>query len=200
MKSPAKLITTAALAGALLAGLTACASDPNTEAAPAPPTDIETTVAPEEPESFRGTFVRALDGSTIEVQPVSFENGQPTGEPNRTVRILGMQAPEAPECGAESAMEYFLHLFRPDEYLVMDMEPALKDHTDEDGNTIAYVTRGAGVTESIGVRMVQSGFAYAWYPEGEEPPASFEDYEIHEATERANRGGIWFEECDPNAG
>lgn len=201
MNRSAKLITTTALAGALLSGATACTpnSSATADGAPAQPAPAATTPAPETPESFRGTFVRVIDGSTLEIKPVSFENGEPTGEPNRTVRILGMETPEAPACGAESAMDYFQKLFLPDEYLVMDMEPTLKNHTDADGNTLAYVTHGASITENVALRMVGSGYAEAWYPEGEEPPAAIKAYEDAEAIERETRGGIWFEECDPNA-
>lgn len=196
MKRPAKLIANTVLAGSLLAVLSGCASGDTTDASPAAPAPSATaTQAPEQKDESRAKFVQVIDGDTIEVQPVNLENGDPTGEPNFNVRILGMAAPEG--CGSEDARKYFGDLLLPGEYMMLRYEPTLEDATDEEGNTLAYVSRGGyGDAENVGRRMVNSGYATAWYPESEQPSEKFQDYV--EAGESAKRSetGIW-STCDP---
>lgn len=195
MKRPAKLIANTVLAGSLLAVLSGCASGDTTAASPAPAPSATATQAPEQEEESRATFVQVIDGDTIEVKPVSMENGDPTGEPNFNVRILGMAAPEG--CGSEEALKYFGDLLLPGQYMMLSYEPTLEDPTDEEGNVLAYVSRGgSGDAENVGRRMVNSGYATAWYPEGEQPSEKFQDYV--EAGEGAKRSetGIW-STCDP---
>lgn len=202
MNRTAKGIITTALAGSLLAALTACGSTDAPDPAAAgngAPSTASASATPDtgEREDSRGTFVRAITADTIEVKPVSPKDGQPTGEPNFTVRILGIDAPEAPACGGEAAMAEFDRLVIPNEFMIIRYED-LESPTDADGNTLARIITGAGVEQDLGHTMVHNGYAATWYPEGEAVPSVIDKYKTIEAVNIEDKRGIWAE-CEPNA-
>ena len=198
MNRTAKRLITTALGGSLLATLTACGSTGTTDAPAAAATaDSSPTQETGDREDTRGTFVRALTADTIEVKPVNFTDGQPTGEPNVTVRILGIDAPESPACGGEEAIAEFERLVRPDEYMILRYED-LETPTDADGNTLARIITGAGIQQDLGLQLVSNGYASMWYPEGEEIPSVFDRYKTLQDGNIEQKHGIWAE-CEPAA-
>ncbi|HEX9228809.1 MAG TPA: hypothetical protein VF885_19585, partial [Arthrobacter sp.] len=102
-----KSSASAALAVLAVLALTGCAAEAVKDGAPvaaAAATSSATAIqAPAQPESLRGKLVRVITGDTVELLPVSDKNGQPTGEPNVTVHILGIKAPAADACGGPEA-------------------------------------------------------------------------------------------------
>ncbi|MGG5172405.1 thermonuclease family protein [Pseudarthrobacter sp. J1738] len=135
-------------------------------------------------------FVRVIDGSTIEVQPID-DKSQPTGAPNFTVHMLGTAAPAPTECGGAESIANLKRLFRPNELVKVTAEPLLTTTKDKDGNTLAYVITGAGVTQDIGLRMVKEGFAAASYPQGQREPAVFAQYTSYAKGAVDQKDGIW---------
>lgn len=187
-----RLIGAGVLAASLFASLTACSSDESSEAA-APETTAAASpsASAEKAEPLSSRLVRIIDGDTIEVRPVSAQDGEPTGEPNLTVRMLGVNAPSGDECGADEATAHLEGLMRADEPVAVTYEAELKDPVDEDGNTLAYVITGAGVTQDLGLRMVQEGYATAEYPEDGAVPMMFEQYLTYSDIAVDQGRGLW---------
>ncbi|MCB5280570.1 thermonuclease family protein [Arthrobacter sp. ES1] len=187
----AKFIGVGVLAVSLLAVTTGCSAGDTKEAAPA----ASTTTAAATPSAqarkpLNTQFVRVIDGDTIEVQPVK-AGQQPTGEPNIKVHMLGITAPDASACGGAESIAYLTDLFRPNEPVAVTYEPTLADAVDKDGNTLAYVITGSGVTQDIGLRMVDTGNAAASYPEGKTAPKRFEQYASLGTIAVDQKTGIW---------
>lgn len=102
--------------------------------------------------------------------------GQPNGEPNVKVRMLGVTAPDASDCGGADSITNLAAMFQLNEQVTVTYEPTLSETADKGGNILAYVVIGAGVTKDIGLRMVEDGFAAASYPEGQAAPKKFDRY------------------------
>ncbi|MEO3931357.1 thermonuclease family protein [Micrococcaceae bacterium Sec7.4] len=191
----AKFIGVGILAVSMLTVTTSCAEGGGKDAAPA--AAATTASAPAATSSaaakkpLRAQLVSVIDADTIEVLPVSEKNGQPTGEPSLKVRMLGVTAPDASACGGPEALANFKSLFRPNEPVAVTYEPALTNTTDKDGNTLAYVVTGTGVTSDVGSRMVQDGFATAVYPEGQTVPKDFSQYLSYNKIAVDQKLGIW---------
>lgn len=198
-QSPRKSLTAAGSVLAALAGLslalTGCAAETAKDSAPAPSAPVSTTATASSAPSAEAkkplytNFVRVIDGDTIEVQPVT--KGQPNGEPNVKVHMLGVTAPEATACGGAESIANLKSLFRPNEPVAVTYEPTLDNATDKDGNTLAYVITGAGVTQDIGLRTVNEGNATASYPEGETIPTRFKQYASSGKIAVDRKTGIW---------
>jgi endonuclease YncB( thermonuclease family) len=188
-----KFIGVGVLAMSLLAVSTGCAAGGAKDGAPAAPLSTEATASAtpsaEAKKPLRTQFVRVIDGDTIEVQPVT--KGLPNGEPSFKVRMLGVTAPEATACGGAESIANLQSLFRNNEPVEVTYEPTLDESVDKDGNTLAYVITGAGVTQDIGLRMVGEGSAAASYPEGETTPKRFEQYASYGKTAVDQKIGIW---------
>lgn len=190
-----KFIGVGILAASLLTLATGCAAGGTNDAAPAASASTASTTAAtpgaDAKKPMRTQFVSVIDANTIEVRPVSEKNGQPTGEPSLKVRMLGVAAPEASACGGTEALANLKSLFRPQEPVAVTYEPTLASPTDKDGNTLAYVITGGGVTQDIGYRMVQDGFAAAVYPEGKTAPKDFVQYTSVGKGAVDQKVGIW---------
>lgn len=192
----AKFVGAGILAASLLAVTTGCAAGATSGAAPAATASTTTTAAsatasPEAKQPLSAQLVSVVDANTIEVRPVSPKNGQPTGEPSLKVRMLGVVTPQANGCGAPDALANFKSLLRPNEPVKVTYEPSLAEDTDKDGATLAYVVIGAGVTQDLGLRMVQDGFASAVYPAGQTPPSAFSTYVSLGKAAISKKVGIW---------
>lgn len=190
----AKLIGSTVLVGSLFAALTGCGSnDDGVAPETAPETSAAAEPASSEPEAVRVQLVRVVDGDTIEVQPLD-DQGQPNGEPNMTVRMLGIDAPESDACGGAAATENL-------ERIVLDGEPLdLKydeksDRTDQYDRTLAYVYSVSMGSSDLGGRQVREGYAAAWYPESEPAPKNFEEYEKLAQISMDQKKGV-FAECE----
>jgi endonuclease YncB( thermonuclease family) len=105
--------------------------------------------------------------------------------------MLGVNAPDATSCGGAQALANLKSLFRPNDPVAVTYEPTLSNATDKDGNTLAYVITGAGVTQDIGLRMVREGFATASYPEGQTVPKNFSQYTSVGKGAVDQKLGIW---------
>jgi endonuclease YncB( thermonuclease family) len=190
-----KFIGVGILAASLLSAATGCAAGDSKDAAAAAPATTASSAAAtsgaEAKKPVRTQLINVIDADTIEVQPVSEKNGQPTGEPSFKVRMLGVTAPDASACGGAEALVHLKSLLRPNEFVKLTYEPTLNDATDKDGNSLAYVATGAGVTQDIGYRMVQEGFAAAVYPEGKTVPTGFAEYATVGKGAVDQKIGIW---------
>lgn len=183
---PLGIISAVALSGLLLAGLTGCASDES----PATAATASQEPAADVREPMRAAFVGVIDGHTIEVQPQN-ENGAPNGEPNVTVRLLGVAAPVGDDCGAAEATDYLERTLLPGEPLDITYDPSLKDPEDADGNTWAYAVDVAGGGKDTSWFLVMEGYAAAWHPEGQPEPERLEEYKTEEQTAASNGKGLW---------
>ena len=192
----AKFIGVSVLAASLLAVSTGCSAGGAKDGVPAASAASTTATASATPSAetkkpLVSQFVKVIDGDTIEVRPVSEKNGQPTGEPNVKVHMLGTTAPEANVCGGAEATQKLTSLLGRDTFLTVTYEPTLHEDVDKDGNILAYVITGGSVTEDIGQRMVREGYAAASYPEGKTVPKDFD--QTAEAGKIAvdQKKGIW---------
>lgn len=174
--TPIRKIIGAGLLAVSLAALTGCAGDA-TEAAPAPAASAPAIQTPEPREDLLVRLVQVVDGDTIEVEPISTDDGQPNGEPALTVHMLGVAAPEGTACGSAESTATLGTLIRPKEPITVSYEPSLAAENDADGHAWGYVSTGSGVSQDIGFRMVNEGYALASYPEGEIAAERFEAYE-----------------------
>lgn len=192
----AKLMGSTVIVGSLLAALTGCgSSDDGVPAEAAPETTATASATAVEPETLRTELVRIIDGDTIEVKPM--KDGVPTGEPNITVRLLGIDAPEADACGGAAAtanLERFALIGSP---LDIKYDPKA-DRTDQYDRTLAYAYQ-VPMGGDIGYRQVHEGFAAAWYPEGEPEPEKFEEYEKFNKISIDQKKGV-YAECDTIGG
>ena len=186
----AKFIGVTILAGSLLAGLAGCGSGEAKDAGPtaSPSTSTTTAEASAEPEAkeFPARFVRAVDGDTAEVQPVSEKTGDPEGEPV-TVRLLGIDAPEMDQCGGPEAKAEFERIISPDAAVVVRYDEKA-DRKDQHDRTLAYMYFGPS---DLGTRLVSAGFAGAWYPSGEPEPKAFATYKTSADAAKAQGKASW---------
>lgn len=192
----AKFIGVGVLAASLLAVSTGCSAGGAKDGVPAASAVSTTATASATPSAeakkpLVSRFVKVIDGDTIEVRPVSEKNGQPTGEPNVKVHMLGVTAPEATACGGAEATEKLTSLLGRDTFLTVTYEPTLGKDTDKDGNSLAYVITVGSVTQDIGQRMIREGFAAASYPKGETVPEKFEQYASSGKSAVGQKDGIW---------
>lgn len=196
IKNPARAhrsLGSAALAVVLFAGLTACAPAQDAAVSSITP-DNGTPVAtatPAEPESIRGTLVEVLTGDTVVLSPVG-EDGKPNGQPNITVRALGISAPKINECGGPEAAAELDRIVLTYGFFRVTFEPDIK-HTNAEGQTVGRLTSGDTGREdgsNPAPGMISGGFASAWH-EGDTAPKGFEDLEKSTAMQKARKTGLW---------
>lgn len=190
----ARILTTAALAVALFAGLTACSTaDATPTITPDNGTPAATaTATPAEPEFVRGTLVKVLTGDTVVLSPVG-EDGKPNGKPNITVRALGISAPKINECGGPEAAAELDRIILTHGFLRVTFEPDIK-HTNAEGQTVGRLTSGANASGEGGSNaapvMTSGGFASAWH-EGDVAPKDFETLVENTSIAKRDAKGIW---------
>lgn len=191
----ARILTTAALAVALFAGLTACSTaDATPTITPDNGTPVATT-APIEPESIRGTLVEVLSGDTVVLAPVSEDTAKPNGQPNITIRILGMSAPKIDECGGPEAVAEFKRTAGVAGFFRVVFDKNF-EHTNAAGQTVGKLITGdgQGVTGNAATTMTTNGFASAWH-EGDVAPENFETLVENTSIAKRDAKGIWAS-CD----
>lgn len=183
-----RIATAAALAVTLLAGMTACST---TDAEPtigvdngAPVTAAATK--PAEPESIRGTLVDALSGDTVVITPVGEDTAKPNGQPNITVRILGISAPKLNECGGPEAAAKLKSLASISGFVRVQFDENAEGQTV--GRLIA--ADGTGGPFFAASRMTSEGFASAWH-EGSTAPEDFETLVENTSIAKRDAQGNW---------
>lgn len=189
----AKFIGVGILAVSLLTVTTGCAAGASKDAAPAPSaTSAAATPAAEQPKSLRGTLVRVISGDTVEMTPVSDKNGQPTGEPNVTVHILGIKAPAADACGGPQAAAELKRITAAGGFFRLTYD-AQSARVDSKGNAQGYLAAGDGngMSMNLGPAMVRNGFAEAWYDSADHEPKSYTEDSSAAKTAQARKAGIW---------
>lgn len=200
IKNPARAyrsLGSAALAVVLFAGLSACA--PAQDAAlpqvtPDNGTPAATATKTAEPESIRGTLVEALSGDTVVIAPVG-EDAKPNGEPNLTVRVLGISAPKIDECGGPEAVAEFKRAVGVNGFFRVQFDENFK-HTNAEGQTVGHLISGdgQGVTGNAAYTMTSNGYASAWH-EGDTAPKNFETLVQNTSIAKGQDKGIWAS-CD----
>lgn len=197
--SPARItrfLGAAALTGSLLAALTGCGVEDSADAAePAASPASASASASAEPtaeanDELWGYFVRAVDGDTVEIELMDGQ-GDPTGEPNLEVSLLGVKAPDASACGGPEAAAYLESRILPGEAMTVTYDGNLKDAVDEDGNPLAYVTVGAGIVMEINALMVAEGYAAARHAGDGPAPENFPEYENSQKSAQESNKGLW---------
>lgn len=109
-----------------------------------------------------------------------------------TVRILGIDAPEvghdgeASQCGGEAATAA-LGEFIGGRMATLVSDP-VADDVDRYGRRLAYVMVDG---TDIGARLVDRGYAGAWYPSSEPEPVRYADYRSAEQQARSQGRGAW---------
>lgn len=188
----AKLIGVGVMASLLLAATGCSAGGSNATAPSATTSPSATAQAAQKPASLRGTLVKVVSGDTVELTPVSDKNGQPTGEPNVTVHILGIKAPSADACGGPEATAELKRISDPAAYYRLTYDPQTA-RTDAKGTPQGYLTvgDGGGMSMDLGSAMVRNGFAIAWYDSADHAPKTYaRDSEATKAAQ-AQKTGIW---------
>nr|NLI49319.1 thermonuclease family protein [Propionibacterium sp.] len=108
------------------------------------------------------------------------------------VRLLSIDAPERAsatepaECGAEQAAAALRGLIAGRTVSVTTDPDA--DETDRFGRLLAYATVDG---RDVGLVLVETGMAAAWYPASEPEPRRYAGYERAERVARAGRVGLW---------
>jgi endonuclease YncB( thermonuclease family) len=161
---------TAALLGLSMAlALTGCAASTvgaqnGAPAGAGSPSSASPSPSAQKPESLRGKLVRVITGDTLELTPVSDKNGEPTGEPNVTVHILGIKAPALDACGGPAAAAELKRIINPAGFFRVEYD-AQSGRVDSKGNTQGYLYSGdgSGVSMVVGPNMIKNGYAIAWY-------------------------------------
>jgi len=108
------------------------------------------------------------------------------------VRILGIDAPEIshdgspPACGADDATAALKRLV--DGQPVSIQSDPRSAAQDQYGRQLAYVTV-AGV--DVGLRLIEKGFAEAWYPSSVKAPSRDAIYRAATARARSAQAGVW---------
>lgn len=185
-----KLVGAGILAASLIAGTSGCSSDEAATAGPASQPSASSGTASESTRTIRAAFVKVIDGQTIEVQPSNENDGQPSGEPNITVRLIGVKAPAAGECGADEAVEHLTSLLLSGEPMDITFDAALEDSADEGGVIQAYASTVTVGTRDTGRAMISDGYAVTDSETGpaHERTAEYEDEEQWASTESK---GLW---------
>lgn len=188
-----KFIGVGILAASLLAVTTGCAAGDTKDAAPAASTPTASaTPSAAQPASLVGTLVRVVSGDTVELLPVSDNNGQPTGGPNVTVHILGIKAPSADACGGPEATAEVKRIINPAGFFRVryDDQSARVDST---GKVQGYLYSGDGsaLPFNVGSAMVRNGFAAAWYDSADHAPKSYQEDSVTTKIAVDQKKGIW---------
>jgi endonuclease YncB( thermonuclease family) len=194
-----KFIGSALIVGSLVAALVGCAPD---KAAPvaadngkpvATTTTASATPTPDAQIEF-GVVSEVIDGNSLKIHPSDI-NGERTGAPVVTIRLLGIDAPTLTQCGGKEAKAQlertvFVAGSEGDGIVGLTYDPAVKQ-ADSDQPILAYVQRGQGAGD-LGYAMAVSGFATAWHQPGEAEPEAYGSYKSAAGTAKdlstANKG------------
>lgn len=129
-------------------------------------------------EAESATVVRVVDGDTLDVD----------GAEGFTVRLLGIDAPEAGECGALEATQRLEQLLPPGTDIVVIADP-VSDATDRYGRRLAYIeTSSHG---DLGALLVTEGLTGVWWPSSEPAPTRASGYEQLRDQARDAGTGSW---------
>jgi len=126
------------------------------------------------------TVIRVIDGDTIAVQPSdAFPPTNDAGS-EHVIRLLGIDTPEMNvmseedlECGAQNASDQLAALL-PAGAAVSIIFDADADRSDRYGRSLAYVQLADGTDAALA--LASTGYAEAWYPQGEPEPERFAAY------------------------
>lgn len=129
--------------------------------------------------SVSAEVVRVVDGDTVEVK---------SNEESQIVRVLGIDAPEAGDCGSGEATERLAQLLPPGSAVAVVGDPVSDSH-DRYGRALAYLeTEGTG---DLGLLLVDEGLVGVWWPRNEPTPARAALYEEHRDLARDALVGSW---------
>ncbi|KIA72679.1 hypothetical protein ANMWB30_24470 [Arthrobacter sp. MWB30] len=129
-------------------------------------------------QGFRATFISTIDGDTIKVE----RHDDSGASAPITIRLLGLDAPEAKACGGPEATQYLTSLLTPGETVDV-LYDSTADKIDRYDRTLAYIQRDIDPNEplgasgeDVGILLAQTGNAEAWFPKSEPKPDRFDAY------------------------
>ncbi len=131
-----------------------------------------------EAKSMKATLSRVIDGDTVEIKT--------EGQPNDTVRLIGINTPEKNECFASEASNHLKTLAEGKE-IILVTDPT-QDERDMYGRLLAYLYLGSET--SLNQRMVAEGYAkeYTYMNHAYEYQSEFKSAE---ASAKGAELGIW---------
>jgi endonuclease YncB( thermonuclease family) len=125
-----------------------------------------------------GNAPRVVDGDTLRVTIDSEE---------RRVRILGIDTPEAGDCGHDESAERLAELIDVDD-LTLALDP-VADPEDRYGRILAYVATAD--IDDIGLALIDEGLAAAWWPSSAPTPTRGRAYQEAESEAQRSGRGSW---------
>jgi hypothetical protein len=104
------------------------------------------------------SLTRALTGCAAST------DGQPTGEPNVTVHILGTKAPTLNACGGPESVAELKRIIDTGGIFRVEYDPQ-SGRVDSKGRTQGYLYSGdgSGIPMVVGPHTIDNGYAVAWY-------------------------------------
>jgi micrococcal nuclease len=128
--------------------------------------------------SSRATVTRVVDGDTVDAR---LADGREV-----TVRLIGINAPESDECGAEPAREALRRLVEGQSVnLVSD---PTQDAVDQFGRVLSYAERSSAALD-VGEEMIRSGWAEVFVYECDFQRLPRYEFAAVEASHR--EAGVW---------
>lgn len=129
-------------------------------------------------EQATAEVVAVIDGDTLDVSIANTE---------ARVRVLGIDAPEVGECGADAATLRLRELVPPGASVLLVADP-VADDTDRYGRLLRIVDV-AGV--DVGAQMIDEGLVEAWWPASAATPTRGLQYQATQAEAEADQRGSW---------
>lgn len=107
----------------------------------------------------------------------------------RRVRLLGIDAPESGDCGADAAADRLAALVDVDHlHLVLDPDSGPEDRY---GRILAYATTPD--VDDVGLALIDEGLVEAWWPRSAAPPSRGDAYTAAADAARQATTGSWAE-------
>jgi len=167
----------------LVLALGGCGSAAGPDASHSPAPAHPMSIAPTGSASREVRVAQVLDGDTFDAVD---------GTSKVRVRILGIDAPEIshdgsqPACGAEDATAALRRLIDGQQVRIQsDPRSAAQDQY---GRRLVYVT---AADVDVGLRLIEEGFAEAWYPSGVKAPSRDASYRAATSLARSTHTGAW---------
>lgn len=167
----------------VLAGLVAAACE--TPAGPALASPAAGSMAGT-PLAMPGVVTYVADGDTLTIRR--------SDDTTTRIRLLGIDAPEIAhdgrpaDCGGDEAAASLKTLLPPGIFVQAVTDP-VSDTWDVYGRLLAYVS-APGIPD-VGLAQIQGGYAEAWIPAGQTPPARYISYQQTETTAQQQSAGAW---------
>lgn len=138
------------------------------------PTDVA-----DAPTVLTATDHRVIDGDTIR----AVVDGE-----DRRVRLLGIDTPEAGECGHQEATDHLETLLQGAIEVTISLDP-VADTEDRFGRILGYLNTNS--TPDAGYDLIAAGYAAAWWPDSAPTPSRGGLYQQAQQAAVATGAGSW---------